>query len=41
MNELFVSALVVAAILGAAWIGGSVRSRLPQHHLSDETKVML
>ena len=41
MNELFVSTLVVVAILGAAWIGGSLRTRLPQHHLSDETKDMV
>jgi hypothetical protein len=41
MSEILVSAVVVAAILGAAWIGGSVRSRVPQHHLSDETKDMV
>jgi hypothetical protein len=41
MSEFFVSALVVIAILGAAWIGGSVRAVLPQHHLSDDTKDMV
>ena len=41
MNELLVSTLVVAAILGAAWIGGSLRSVLPQDHLTDDTKDMV
>jgi hypothetical protein len=41
MSELTVSALVVFAILGAAWIGGTVRTKLPEHHLSDETKDMV
>jgi hypothetical protein len=41
MSEFFVSALVVIAILGAAWIGGAVRTKLPEHHLSDETKDMV
>ena len=41
MNELLVSTLVVAAILGAAWIGGSLRLVLPQHHLTEDTKDMV
>ena len=41
MSEFSVSALVVIAILGAAWIGGTVRTKLPEHHLSDETKDMV
>ena len=41
MNELAVSALVAVAIVGAAWIGGYLRSVLPKHHLTDNTKDMV
>jgi hypothetical protein len=41
LSELIISGLVVAAILGAALIGGYLRSVLPQHHLSDDTKDMV
>src|SRR5262249_20181757 len=41
MSELFISTLVVIAILGAAAIGGAVRTMLPQTHLSEDTKDMV
>jgi hypothetical protein len=41
VSELSISAIIVLAILGASWIGGWVRTRLPQHHLSDDTKDMV
>ena len=41
MNELVVSALVAAAIIGAAWLGTFLRSVLPKHHLTDDTKDMV
>ena len=41
MNELLVSSLIAVAILAAAWIGGSLRRVLPEHHLTDDTKDMV
>lgn len=41
MSELSISAVIVLTILGAAWIGGVVRTKLPQHHLNEDTKDMV
>jgi len=41
VNELVVSSFVVVAILAAAWLGASLRSVLPEHHLTEDTKDMV
>jgi len=38
MNSIAVSVLVFGIIMASAWIGSSLRSKIPQHHLSDESK---
>jgi hypothetical protein len=38
MHTLIIGLIALAAILGGAFIGVKIRDRLPEHHLSDETK---
>ena len=38
MKELLVAVLVAVIQLGAMWLGSRIRRRLPEHHLSSDTK---
>ena len=38
LSPLFISAIVFVALFGAALLGLRLRQRLPEHHLSDDTK---
>jgi hypothetical protein len=38
LNALLVALLVTALQLGAMWLGSRIRRRLPEHHLSGDTK---
>jgi len=41
MTELVVSLIIFAIVLSSAFLGAFISSRLPEHHLSGETKDML
>jgi hypothetical protein len=38
LNAILVAVLVTALQLGAMWLGSRIRRRLPEHHLSADTK---
>jgi hypothetical protein len=38
MSALAISLLIFAVMLASSWLGSSLRTRLPAHHLSDESK---
>jgi hypothetical protein len=38
MSELAISAMILAIMIASAWIGARLRSHLPEHHLSNESK---